>query len=81
MVNLGIKDAVKEWMAEKYENWIKQPVERKTLELESFVRQQVNKASHLATPTAKKPKKLPINQLVITGSKKTFIEAYSELPS
>ena len=56
MVNLGIKDAVKEWMAEKYENWIKQPVERKTLELESFVSQQVNKASRIANTHSQKAK-------------------------
>jgi len=56
MVNLGIKDAVKDWMAEKYENWIKQPVEKRTEELEAFISQQVNKASHLASTHSQKAK-------------------------
>ncbi|WNE40993.1 MAG: hypothetical protein mread185_000450 [Mycoplasmataceae bacterium] len=32
-------------MNHKYENWIKQPIETKTLELENFIGQQVNKAN------------------------------------
>jgi len=43
-LDFGIKSAVKEWMNNKYENWVKQPIENKTIELESFISQQVDKA-------------------------------------
>jgi len=56
MVNLGIKDAVKDWMAEKYENWIKQPVSKRTEELEAFIQQQVNKATQIASTHSQKTK-------------------------
>ncbi|RHZ35260.1 hypothetical protein [endosymbiont GvMRE of Glomus versiforme] len=55
MVNLGIKDAVKDWMTDKYENWIKQLIEKKTQELENLVSQQVNTHSQKAKETAYKP--------------------------
>ena len=55
MINLGIKDAVKDWMNNKYENWIKQPIERKTEELENLVAQQVNTYGNKAKQTAYKP--------------------------
>ncbi|WNE40586.1 MAG: hypothetical protein mread185_000086 [Mycoplasmataceae bacterium] len=47
-IDLGIKSAVKDWMNHKYENWIKQPIEKQTLELESFIGQQVDKAQTTA---------------------------------
>ncbi|WNE40947.1 MAG: hypothetical protein mread185_000404 [Mycoplasmataceae bacterium] len=40
-----IKNAVKDWMNHKYENWVKQPIEKKTLELENFLGQQIEKAN------------------------------------
>lgn len=43
-LDFGVKQAVKDWLNHKYENWIKQPIEKRTLELESFVSKQVNKA-------------------------------------
>ena len=55
MVDLGIKSAVKDWMNNKYENWIKQPIERKTTELENLVSQQVNTYGQKAKETANKP--------------------------
>ena len=55
MVNLGIKDAVKDWMNNKYEDWIKQPIERKTEELENQAAQQWNTYSKKAQETAWKP--------------------------
>ena len=55
MVDLGIKSAVKDWMNNKYENWIKQPIERKTEELENLVSQQVNNYGQKAKTTAYKP--------------------------
>ena len=55
MVDLGIKSAVKDWMNNKYENWIKQPIERKTTELENLVAQQVQTYGNKAKETATKP--------------------------
>lgn len=52
---LGIKNAVKDWMTNKYENWIKQPIENKTLELENLVSQQVKIYQQKAQETAYKP--------------------------
>jgi len=43
-LDLGIKSAVKEWLNNRYENWVKQPIEKRTIELESFIAQQVNRA-------------------------------------
>ncbi|WNE40132.1 MAG: hypothetical protein GBAus27B_000199 [Mycoplasmataceae bacterium] len=45
-LDLGVKSAVKDWMNNRYENWVKQPIEAKTLELENFIGQQVEKANH-----------------------------------
>ena len=42
-------------MTDKYENWVKQPIEKKTLELESFVSQQVHTYGKKAQETAYKP--------------------------
>ena len=72
MVNLGIKDAVKDWMAEKYENWIKQPVVTRTEELESFISQQVNKASRLASTHSQKAKETAYKPITYYGQQKTF---------
>ena len=55
MTDLGIKSAVKDWLNNKYENWVKQPIERKTQELESFVSQQVNTYGKKAQATAYQP--------------------------
>jgi len=43
-IDLGIKSAIKDWLNNRYENWIKQPIERKTQELERFIGQQAQKA-------------------------------------
>ena len=42
--DLGVKKAVKDWLNNRYENWIKQPIEKKTIELENLITQQVNNA-------------------------------------
>jgi hypothetical protein len=42
-------------MTDKYENWVKKPVEDKTLELENFVSQQVQTYGTKAKQTAYKP--------------------------
>ena len=72
MVNLGIKDAVKDWMAEKYENWIKQPVEKRTEELEAFISQQVNKASHIASTHSQKAKATAYKPIDYYQNRPTF---------
>jgi len=72
MVNLGIKDAVKDWMAEKYENWIKQPIERKTEELENLVTQQVNKASQIASTHSQKAKETAYKPVGYYQNQPTF---------
>jgi len=43
-LDLGIKKTVKDWLNNRYENWVKQPIENKTVELESFVGKQVERA-------------------------------------
>ena len=61
MIDLGIKSTIKEWL----NNWIKQPIERKTQELESFIGQQVNKAQNIANTHRQKAQDLaykPVNQ-------------------
>ena len=55
MTDFGIKSAVKDWMTNKYENWIKQPIEKKTEELENLVSQQANTYGTKAKETAYKP--------------------------
>ena len=65
MVDLGIKSAVKDWMNNKYENWIKQPIERKTQELENLVAQQVQTYGNKAKATANKPLNYYNNQPTI----------------
>ena len=55
MVNLGIKSAVKEWMSEAWDNWVKKPIARKTEELENSASQQINTYSNKAKETAYKP--------------------------
>ena len=72
MVNLGIKDAVKEWMAEKYENWIKKPVVTRTEELESFIYQQVNKAQQIASTHGQKAKQTAYKPIGYYQQQKTF---------
>ena len=62
MVDLGIKSAVKDWMNNKYEKWIKQPIERKTEELENLVSQQVQTYGNKAKETANKPREYYQNQ-------------------
>jgi len=55
MVDLGIKSAVKDWMAEKWNNWVKQPIAKKTRELEDSATQQINTYSAKAKATAYQP--------------------------
>ena len=55
MVNLGIKSAVKEWMAEKWNNWVKKPIEDATEKYENQANQQISTYGNKAKETAYKP--------------------------
>ena len=52
---MGIKSAVKEWMSEKWENWVKTPISNKTIQMENSARQQIDKYSAQAKEQARKP--------------------------
>lgn len=54
-MTLNPKEAIKEWLSEQYEKRIKQPIARKTEELENQASQQINKYSTKALETAYKP--------------------------
>ncbi|RHZ36719.1 hypothetical protein [endosymbiont GvMRE of Glomus versiforme] len=49
------KKVMKEWLSEQYEKRIKQPIAKKTEELENQVSQQINTYSQKAQETAYKP--------------------------
>jgi hypothetical protein len=72
MIDLGIKSAVKDWMADKYENWIKKPVEKRTEELEAFIQQQVNKASQMASTHSQKAKQTAYKPIEFYQQRPTF---------
>ena len=44
-MTIGIKQAVQDWLNNRYENWIKQPIEQRTLELENLIREQVKQVN------------------------------------
>ena len=52
---MGIKDTVKDWASEQWDYYVKEPISRKTEELEGQVAEQWNKYSAKATEQAKKP--------------------------
>ena len=52
---LNIKQHIKNWAAEQWENKVKQPIARKTEELESQVSQQINTYSGKAKKMAYQP--------------------------
>ena len=72
MVDLGIKSAVKDWLNNRYENWIKQPIEHKTLELENLISQQVNKATQIASAHGQKAKETAYKPIGYYQSRPTF---------
>ena len=72
MIDLGIKSAVKDWLNHKYENWIKQPIERKTQELENLVAQQVNKAQQIANTHRQKAQETAYKPVNYYLNKPTF---------
>ena len=52
---MGIKDAVKDWANEQWDYYVKQPIARKTEELEGQVSQQINTYSDKAKKMAYQP--------------------------
>jgi len=52
---LNIKQQIKDWFSEQWENKVKQPIARKTEELEGQAAQQWNTYSKKAQETAWKP--------------------------
>ena len=52
---MSIKSAVKDWMSEKWEQWVKQPIAKKTEELENSASQQINQYSTQAKAQINKP--------------------------
>jgi len=55
MVDLGIKSAVKDWMSEKWKNWVRDPIANKTIQLEGQVQQTVNPHLNQAKAQINKP--------------------------
>ena len=55
MTDLGIKKAVKEWLENKWNNWVKQPIANYTEQMESQVAQKWNEYSSQAKEQAGKP--------------------------
>ena len=55
MVTLNPKQVIKEWMSEKWDRWVKQPIANKTEQLENSASQQFNKYSRQAQQQARKP--------------------------
>ena len=52
---MGIKSYVHDWMSEKWDQWVKQPIVRKTEQLENSASRQINTYSTKAKETAYKP--------------------------
>ena len=71
-LDFGVKKAVKEWLNNCYENWVKQPIEKKTEELENLISQQVNKASQIASTHSQKAKETAYKPIGFYQSKPTF---------
>ena len=52
---MGIKSAVKEWMSEAFDNWIKTPIGNATEKYENQASEQINKYSAQAKAQIRKP--------------------------
>ena len=55
MTDLGIKSAVKDWLNNKWENWVKRPISDKTVQIEGQVSNKWNEYSGKAQEQARKP--------------------------
>ena len=55
MVDLGIKSAVKDWLENKWNNWVKSPIESATEKYENQAAEQFNKYSNQAQAQIRKP--------------------------
>ena len=54
-MTLNPKQAVKDWLSEQWDSWIKQPIAKKTEELENQASQQIETYSAKAKATAYQP--------------------------
>ena len=54
-MTLNPKQAVKDWLSEQWDSWIKQPIAKKTEELENQANQQWDKYSNQAKEQVSKP--------------------------
>ena len=54
-MTLNPKQAVKDWLSEQWDSWIKQPIAKKTEELESQAIQKIEEYSGKAKEQANKP--------------------------
>ena len=52
---MGIKSYVKEWMSEKWNQWVKQPIANTTIKYENQASEQINKYSSQAQEQINKP--------------------------
>jgi len=52
---MGIKSAVKEWMNNAWDKYVKQPIANKTIQMEKSASEQINKYSSQAQEQIKKP--------------------------
>ena len=55
MTGLGIKSAVKDWLENKWNNWVKRPIENATEKYEKQAAEQFNTYSAKAKATAYQP--------------------------
>ena len=54
-LDLGVKSAVKGWLENKWENWVKRPIANKTEQIENQVSQKVGEYSDKAKEQINKP--------------------------
>ena len=54
-LDLGVKSAVKGWLENKWENWVKRPIANRTEQMENQVSQKVSEYSGKAQEQINKP--------------------------
>ncbi len=62
MTGLGIKSAVKDWLENKWNNWVKEPIANRTVQMENQVSQKWNEYSGKTQAQIRKPKDYYGNQ-------------------
>ena len=54
-LDLGVKSAVKNWLENKWENWVKRPIANRTEQMENQVSQKASEYSGKVKEQIKKP--------------------------